>query len=56
MKAIMIQSFNDNSSIMEAETIQKNAARPKSRRSRGNMVKSEYKQLMNGQRGEKQHG
>jgi hypothetical protein len=33
----MIQKFNYNSRAMEAETISKNAVRPKSRKSRGNV-------------------
>jgi hypothetical protein len=33
----MIQKFNYNSRVMEAETISKNGARPKSRMSRGNI-------------------
>jgi hypothetical protein len=37
----MIQTFNYSSRVMEAETIQKNAARPKSLTSRGNLLKSE---------------
>jgi hypothetical protein len=37
----MIQKFNYNSRVMEAETIQKNAARPKSQMSRENLLKSE---------------
>jgi hypothetical protein len=37
----MIQEFNYNKRAMEAETIQKNAARPKSRMSRVNLLMSE---------------
>jgi hypothetical protein len=37
----MIQTFNYNSRVMEAETISKNAARPKSLMSRENLLKFE---------------